>query len=67
MKKLVLESLFNKAAGPKACNFIKKRLQHRCFPVKFSKILRIPILNFGLVGHLTHARTRGVFRILPDI
>ena len=24
----------------KVCNFIKKRLQHRCFPVKFSKFLR---------------------------
>ena len=29
----VLESLFNKVAGLKACNFIKKKLQHRCFPV----------------------------------
>ena len=28
-----------------ACNFFKKRLQHRCFPVKFAKILRTPILN----------------------
>ena len=26
----VLEPLFNKAAYLKACNFIKKRLQHRC-------------------------------------
>ena len=25
----VLESLFNKVAGLKACNFIEKRLQHR--------------------------------------
>ena len=33
----VLESLFNKAAGHKACNFIKKRLQHRCFPVNTAK------------------------------
>ena len=24
-------------AGLEACNFIKKRLQHRCFPVKFTK------------------------------
>ena len=31
----MLESLFNKAAGSQPCNFIKKRLQHRCFPVKF--------------------------------
>ena len=27
----VLESLFDKVADPKACNVIKKRLQHKCF------------------------------------
>ena len=31
---------FNKLTGLKACNFIKKRLQHRCFSVKFAKFLR---------------------------
>ena len=36
----MLESLFNKYAGLKACNFIQKRFQHRCFPVKFEKFLR---------------------------
>ena len=30
----MLESLFNKVAGLKASNSIKKRLQHNCFPVK---------------------------------
>ena len=25
--------------------FIKKRLQHRCFPVNFAKFLRTPILR----------------------
>ena len=39
-RKHVLESLFNKVAGLKACNTIKKRLQYRCFPVKFAKALR---------------------------
>ena len=29
----MLESLFSKVAGLKGCNFIKQRLQHRCFPV----------------------------------
>ena len=29
----VLESLFNKVADLQGCNFFKKRLQHRCFPV----------------------------------
>ena len=32
------ESLFENVAGSrKACNFIKKKLQHRCFPLKFAK------------------------------
>ena len=31
----VLESLFKKVSGIQACNFTKKRLQHRWFPVKF--------------------------------
>ena len=44
-KKPVLESLFNKAASLQACNFIKKRLQCRGFPVKIAKFLRTPILK----------------------
>ena len=31
---------FNKVAGPQNCNFIKNRLQHKFFPVKFAKFLR---------------------------
>ena len=53
-KKSVLESLFEKASELKACNFIKKRLQHSCSPVKFAKFLkthffyrRIPVKEFG--------------------
>ena len=38
-------SLFSKVAGLKACEFIKRRLQHRCFPMKFTKFLRTPILK----------------------
>ena len=41
----MLGSLFNKIAMLKACNFIKKRVQHGCFPVKFPKFLRTPILK----------------------
>ena len=40
-----LESLFNKAAGLLTCNLIKKRLQHRCFPVNIAKFLKTPILK----------------------
>ena len=36
---------FYKSCRLKACNFIKKRLQHRCFPVKFTKFLRTPLLT----------------------
>ena len=28
-----------------ACNFIKRRLQHRCFPMKFEKFSRTPFLQ----------------------
>ena len=36
----VLESLFHNVAGLKVCNFIKERLQHRCFPVSDYKIFK---------------------------
>ena len=32
----LLEFLSNKVAGLQACNFIQKRLQYKCFPVKFA-------------------------------
>ena len=35
----MLESLFNNVTGLKASKFIKKRLQHRYFLVKFAKFL----------------------------
>ena len=41
----MLESLFNKVAGPQLYNFISKRLQHRCFAVKLAKFLRTPMLK----------------------
>ena len=36
----VLESLLSKVASLEACNFIKKRLHYRCFPVNIAKVLR---------------------------
>ena len=36
----MLKSLFSKFADLKTWNFIKKRLQHRCFLVNIAKILR---------------------------
>ena len=44
-KTSVLESRFNKATALKACIFIKKRLQHMCFPVNFAKVLRTLIFK----------------------
>ena len=40
-----MESLFNKVADLQAWSFIKKRLQHELFPVKFAKFLRTYILK----------------------
>ena len=34
---------FNNKKNLKACNFIKKRLQHKCFPVSILKFLGTPI------------------------
>ena len=36
----VMETLLNKVADLKACKFIKKWLQHRCFPKNTAKFLR---------------------------
>ena len=44
MKTPVLESPFIRFAGFKVCNFLKKGLQHRCFPVNIAKFLRTLIL-----------------------
>ena len=41
----VLESLFNKFVDLQACNFIKKRLQHRYFSCEYCKIFKTPILK----------------------
>ena len=40
----VLESPFDRLAGFKTCNFLKKRLLHRCFPVNIAKFLITLIL-----------------------
>ena len=40
----MLQSLFNKVAGLKDCNFVKKT-PTQCFPVNITKFLRTPILK----------------------
>ena len=44
-KTFVFGPLFKKIAGLKAHNFIKKRLQHNCFPGKPAKFLRTPFFT----------------------
>ena len=44
----VLKSLFNKVTGLQTCNFIRKRLQHRCIPANISKFLIIA----SFIAHL---------------
>ena len=43
-KHLCWRLFFDKVAGLRLPNLLKKRLQHRCFPVNFAKFLRAPIL-----------------------
>ena len=44
----MLESFLNKDQDLQACNFLKKRLQHRCFPVNIAKIFK----NSFFIEHL---------------
>ena len=41
----LLESLFSKATGLKAGNFIKKKLQYRYFLVRFAQFFKNPYLQ----------------------
>ena len=44
-KHLCWSLFFNNYAGLKACNFIKKRFQHKFFPMNFAKFLRTLFLQ----------------------
>ena len=57
-KTCVGASFFNKVADLQACNFIKKKLQHRCFPVNTAKFLRTPILKKICQRRLLKASTK---------
>ena len=41
----MLESLFNKVTGIQTSNFLRKRIQHMCFPVNNAKLLRTALLK----------------------
>ena len=36
---------FNENASIQSCNFIKRRLQHRCFPMNIATFFRTPVLK----------------------
>ena len=48
VKKVFLK--FSQNSQPQACNFSKKRLSHRCFPVNFTKFLRTLFFRTPLVA-----------------
>ena len=50
----MLESLFNKFTGLQTGNLIKKRLQHKCFPVNIAKIFK----SIYFKGHLWTTTSR---------
>ena len=57
----MLEFLFDKFTGLQACNFIKKKLQRRYFPVNFAKLLK----NIYFEEYLKMARLFVTQRIFP--
>ena len=44
-KHLCQSLFFNKVAGLRACNFIKKETLAQCFPVNFAEFLRTPFIT----------------------
>ena len=44
-KQLFSSLFFNENTSPQFCNFIKKRLQHRCFPANIAKFLKALVLK----------------------
>ena len=48
-----------------ACNFINKRLQNRCFPVKCTKFLRTPFYLFEVAYRVCHGIGE-VFKLQDD-
>ena len=56
-----IEVFSNEVASLKDCNYIKKRLQHGCFPVNIAKFLRTAFLTEHLrwlLLYFRHYKTR---------
>ena len=59
---------FNKVAGHQACNFLKKRLQHRFFLANIGKFIRRPILkNISEWLHCWKVFCEKVFQIRSEL
>ena len=63
MKTPVLESLFSKVADLQACQFIIKRLQHRCFPESFGSFLKNIYFEEDLQTAASNYSYFGVFSV----
>ena len=64
----VLESLLNKVARLKPCKFIKKRLQHMCFPVKYANLLKTTSVAASIFwAALIEVQKKGLFLFESDI
>ena len=59
---------FNKVAGHQACNFIKKRLQHRYFLVNIGKFIRRPTWkNISKQLHCWKVFCESLFQIRSEL
>ena len=71
----MLEFLFKIVTGLKACNFIKKRSEHRCFPVNIANFLILLIsknnckrlLFYFFNGSLLHRPKGSRFRLYGGV
>ena len=54
----VLDSHFNKVAGLQPTNLLKKRLQHKCFPVNFSELIKTAFFGTPPGGYFCFAATQ---------
>ena len=63
----MLEYFFNEVEDFQACNSIKKRLQHRSFPVNIAKFLRTAFFIEHLHGCFYKCSVKKLFRKVLQI
>ena len=67
-KQLCRGLFFEKVAGHQACNFIKKRLQHRYYLANIGKFIRRPILkNISKQLHCWKEFCENVFHMRSEL